>query len=288
MDHLPFGFPQALTLLYAREVDASLHATCILLSVWCLISTLEWVGNFGLFRDDELLSWRILSLRPERLYRAAFLQPLFRPRGVAVVISVRLGAALILPFAGSALVQMVLLLALIATSWTIKVRSWLGEDGSDQIGQIVSVGACLIAAGNVFGDLALAFSGTVLITGQLAISYFIAGFAKLLSAEWRRGLAVVGVMGTHSYGHPLGARLVGSNALFAIGFCWFVIVAETIFPVFLLAPPQVLLWALAGFAAFHVATSYFMGLNTFLWAFLSSYPSIILANELINRAISPA
>jgi len=281
LDDIPFPIAPALIQAFDSRIDASLSATLILLSIWCLLSTGEWIANFGLFRAKDLLSWRILSLRGDPLFRPGWLQPLYRPGGVAAVLGVRLLAALALPFASHGAMQIALLLALVATAWQIKLRAWLGEDGSDQIGQIVTIGALLIALGRAADDLLLAFAGTLLITGQLLLAYFIAGFAKLLSPQWRDGQAVVGVAGTHSYGNALGARVFASHGWIAMAFCWGVIVCETIFPLFLFAPPGVLLWALGGFIAFHIATGYFMGLNTFLWAFVSAYPSVVLVNALI-------
>jgi hypothetical protein len=219
------------------------------------------------------------------IYRSPLLGPLYRPRGVAVILGVRLAAALALPFARNTALVAVLLLVLIATAWLFKLRNWLGEDGADQMGQIVVTGSFLTAVGIELDDSPLCLAGTLLIAGQLTISYVLGGLAKLVSAEWRSGRAVVGVMGTRGYGHAFAARIASSSALFAIAFCWLVIIVETIFPLFLFAPPHILWYALAAFAAFHVATAYFMGLNTFVWAFVAAYPAVILLNELMAVAI---
>ncbi len=285
MDYLHLGIPPALSSLYAREVAASLRATRILIAIWCLLSTLEWVSNLQLFREDGLLSWRILSIRSGFIFRASWAQRLFRERSTAWVLSIRLAAAIGLMVTPDAPLECIALLVIITTSCFVTTRTWLGSDGADEIGQIASIGALLIATGLAFNQLLLAFAGTLLIGGQLTIAYFFAGFSKLLSSEWRHGRALVGVMGTHSYGHALAARAFSRSKTFSVCSCWLVILCETLFPLAMVAPHHVFLLMLAAFLMFHFSHAYFMGLNTFVWAFASAYPSVILLNSLTTQAL---
>jgi hypothetical protein len=153
------------------------------------------------------------------------------------------------------------------------------------MGQLASIGALLISAGIAFNQLALSFSGTLLIGGQLILSYFFAGFSKLLSSEWRHGRALVGAMGTHSYGHAFAARVSSRSFIVSACLCWLVIVGETFFPLAMFAPHNVFLFTVAAFFLFHVSHAYFMGLNTFVWAFAAAYPSVILLNDLTTLAL---
>ena len=156
------------------------------------------------------------------------------------------------------------------------------------MGQIVCVGTLLMAVGTAVDDLALSFAGTLLIGGQLMISYFFAGFAKLLSPEWRRGQALIGIMGTHSYGHSIGARVVSANAALSACLCWALMIGETLFPLAIFLPRNLCLLAFAGSFAFHIATAYFMGLNTFVWAFAAALPSAMMLNVLATHALGAA
>jgi hypothetical protein len=285
MDYLHFEIPSVVTSLYAGQVETSLSGTRILIGIWCLISTMEWVHNRNLFRKEGLLAWRILSLRPGFMFGSDWFHSLFWERSIAWLLNLRIAAAvglILTPRAGWAAVA---LLVIIATSWFLTMRSWLGGDGSDEMGQIVSIGVLLIALGIWLNQLTLSFAGTLLIGGQLTISYFFAGFAKLLSAEWRQGRAMVGVTGTHIYGHALTARVFGGSAVLSKCFCWLVIISETLFPLFILAPPKIFLITVTAFFMFHLSHAYFMGLNTFVWAFAAAYPSVLLLNQLINVCI---
>lgn len=225
-----------------------------------------------------------MSLRPHWLHRSALLAPLHRPGGVATLLGLRVACACALVLAPQGGWQIALLALLVLTGWLLKLRNWLGEDGSDHMGQIVATGALLTAVGVAWRDPALCLAGALLVAGQLTISYFLAGVAKLVSFEWRSGRALVGVMGTRAYGHAFAARVATANAWFPISFCWFVIAIETAFPAALFFPTPVLAGVLAAFAAFHAATALFMGLNTFVWAFVAAYPSVLVVNQLILAA----
>ncbi|WP_128597446.1 hypothetical protein [Paraburkholderia kirstenboschensis] len=249
------------------------------------MSTLEWVRNLDLFKHDGLLSWRILSLRPGWIFHGDGVRSLFWARSTTGVLAIRMVAAVTLLASNDPCLLCIALVVIVATSWFLTIRTWLGEDGSDQMGQIVAIGSLLISAGIFFDQLALSFAGTLLIAGQLTISYFFAGFAKLRSPEWRRGQALVGVMGTHSYGHSFGARISSGSAAFGTAFCWLVILGESMFPLVIFAPQTALLIVLAAFLLFHLANALFMGLNTFVWPFLAAYPSVIVLNNLITHSI---
>lgn len=274
-----------MTAFYASEVGVSLAVTKVLLAVWCLMSTLEWIRNFDLFKDDGLLSWRILSLRPGRIFRSDCATRLFCTRSTSVVLILRLVAAAALLVSNDALLLCAALLVIVATSYFLAARTWLGEDGADQMGQLVAIGALLMAAGLAAHEQVISFAGTLLIGGQLLISYFVAGFSKLLSPEWRSGHAVIGVMGTHSYGHALGARVLSGSGLLSRGFCWLVILGEMLFPLALFAPHDVLLCALAAFFLFHLTNAWLMGLNTFVWPFAAAYPSVVILGDLTTRSL---
>jgi hypothetical protein len=285
MDHFYLAVPPTLSVFYAERAEGCFAATRVLLAAWCLISTLEWIRNFEIFRYDGLLSWRVLSLRSGLLFRDERAKALFGDRAVAVVLGLRLAAALGLVVASRPAVQVVLLLIVVFTGWYLGKRTWLGEDGADQMGQIVAVGALLMALGAGSSQLSLSFAGVLLIAGQLTISYFFAGFEKLRSPKWRSGQALVGVMGTHSYGHAFGARLASRSASFSLVFCWSLFLLEAAFPLMLFLPHPLFVVALGVFFLFHLSTAYFMGLNTFLLAFAGAYPAALLANALLGLLV---
>ena len=253
--------------------------------MWCLLSTAEWIRQLELFDDRGLLSWRVMSLRARWMYRSRVLERIYGRRGVAFMLAGRLacGAAVMVPMPH--LARAGLLAAIVVTGWLFKLRKWLSDDGSDQMGQIVAIGAAMTAIGLHVQDLPMAAAGTVLIAGQLTIAFCSSGATKLMSHEWRSGRALVGIMGTQNFGHDLAARVVSSSARLAVASCWLVMVLETAFPVVVLGPRAVLFGFLVAFALFHVATAVFMGLNTYVWSFLAAYPSVWIVNAVMWAAM---
>jgi hypothetical protein len=262
------------------EIASCLVITKILLAAWSLLSSAEWFSNLHLFRPAGLLSWNILRLRP-----ALISSPAIRPyiHSQTVVISVllcRIVAAFALLTPYSSPMDFPCSVMILLSCFYMSRRTWLGGDGSDQMGMVIAVGVVIMSAGMVLNDNNLALCGVLAIAGQATLAYFAAGAAKLASPVWRNGSALMGVMKTQSYGHLSAAYFGEQHPRFCSFVCWTTILTETLFPLLLFAPPALVAAALLCFAAFHLSNAYFMGLNAFVWPFLATYPSVIVMNSL--------
>ena len=109
---------------------------------------------------------------------------------------------------------------------------------------------------------------------QLVLSYFIAGWVKILNPDWRSGRALRQVFAFSAY--PVSERLRGwaerPQVLRAMS--WAVMLFEIGFPLTLVSPPS-LAAGLAVAAAFHLANACLFGLNRFFWTWLAVYPAIL-------------
>lgn len=238
-----------------------------------------------MFDDDGLLSWRVLRLRNRWSAGSAILAPACGRRGVTIVLALRLAMAAVLTLPVGNAVRLAALVAIVLTGWLLRQRRWLSHDGSDQMGQTVAIGAAILALGLVVRDPGVAFAGVLLIAGQLCIAYFIGGVAKLVSPEWRSGRALIGVMGTHAFGHGFAARVASSRTRFARAFCWALMIVETAFPLAIMLDANLFCVVLLVFASFHLATALFMGLNTYVWSFLAAYPAALAMNSVVSSAL---
>jgi hypothetical protein len=247
----------------------------LLLGFWCVVSTLEWVANAELFGKDGLLSWRVLGLRPGRAFRSPLLRKLLWERSMVSVLALRLAAAGLLVASGRPALACASLVVIVATSWALTLRCWLGSDGADQMGQVVAFGGILVSAGWLVGSDLTAVAGVVLIAGQLTLAYVTAGIAKLASAEWRSGQALVGIMSTYAYGQPTAARVVAGPPWIPRCLCWLVMTAETAFPLAVVTSRPALVAVLIVLLSLHLLNGALMGLNLFPWAFVAAYPSVI-------------
>ncbi|MFN7684823.1 MAG: hypothetical protein ACK5QT_05365 [Oligoflexia bacterium] len=116
---------------------------------------------------------------------------------------------------------------------------------------------------------------------QSALSYGVAGWAKLKEPCWRDGSALGLFMRFPQYAWPRPlAALLGSSAISRLS-CWAVIAGELGFFVVLGATAlgfklslAAAAWVLIFGAVFHLVNFWAFGLNRFFWAWLSSYPAL--------------
>lgn len=150
---------------------------------------------------------------------------------------------------------------LIFSSWMIALR-WRGtfNGGSDGMTMVVLC-ACLLAQARPD----LAHVGLWYIAIQIALSYAVAGVAKLRHGQWRDGQALAFFLERRSRAYDRPAA-------------WAVLVFECLWPLALISPQAALVFLTAG-AAFHLANAYLFGLNRFFFAWLAGYPAVYWASQ---------
>lgn len=147
--------------------------------------------------------------------------------------------------------------------------------GSDRMGHLLLFSLCLatfLPAGK-WQDLVLGYFSI-----QLILSYFIAGWVKLVNAQWRNGQALQDVFMFSAY--PANESLRSwqfSMQLLRLA-SWMVMLLELAFPLALLSQ-QLLMLALSLTALFHLSNACFFGFNRFFWIWVSSYPLMFWFQE---------
>jgi hypothetical protein len=109
---------------------------------------------------------------------------------------------------------------------------------------------------------------------QLVLSYFIAGWVKVVNPDWRAGRALRDVFQFSAY--PVSEHLRRwadrPRAMFAMS--WAVMLFELAFPLTMVSHGALIV-GLAIAAAFHLANACLFGLNRFFWTWLAVYPAIL-------------
>ncbi|HMK16856.1 MAG TPA: HTTM domain-containing protein [Chitinophagaceae bacterium] len=150
------------------------------------------------------------------------------------------------------------------------VRTLVGRDGADQMQNILWAGLfvyCLPLNEEV-KTVALAF-----IAAQLILSYFTSGISKLISPVWRNGSAVHLITRMASY-CPAGVAKIFNKRFFSLLFCWLTILFELLSPFLLLFGTEgAIIFIILGIF-FHIGIAITMGLTTFVFAFLATYPIV--------------
>lgn len=261
------------------------HATRILVALWVVISSTEWLAARKVFGENGLLPWRLMRIRRGRFYQTRLAELLFSPSSLKYIILIRLCSGFILLISSNPIYIFTSSFLIFLASAFISSRASVGGDGSDQMGLLATVGLSLMAVGQIVGDDGIIFAAVLLLGGQACLAYFTAGAAKLISPVWRNGVAVVGVMNTQTYGHDFAAAIVARSQPIAKLVCWLIILTEILFPIIVFSPGWLLTAGLFCAGVFHFINSYFMGLNTFIPTFIATYPSVIMLNFFVRHVL---
>ncbi len=109
---------------------------------------------------------------------------------------------------------------------------------------------------------------------QLILSYFIAGWVKVINPQWRNGQALVDVFRFSAYPVSESLREWSKSPRILLIASWIVIIFELIFPLSMLSNITLII-ALVIAAGFHLSNAFFFGLNRFFWIWIAAYPSIL-------------
>ena len=259
------------------DLDSTYTLIVILASAGVLIASVELLTLRGEFEDGGLFSWDVLRTvsratlsvgtgRPRHLISHPFFVP-------AVTGARALAALLLIFFNKNYALSTACVLAIIAVGIVMFWRVPLGLDGSDQMALITFVA---VAIYKLFpGDVHVAQASLWFIAIQGCLSYFVAGIAKVVSPVWRSGEAVRRILSTRTYGSSRSASLVSGRDGVCVALSWLLMLFECTFPL-------VLAFGQTGFAVFavlgicfHITNAVIMGLNTFVWAFVATYPAIL-------------
>jgi hypothetical protein len=266
------------------SASAAIDLVTRLVSMYVMVTSLEFLVQRRVLQDSGLLGWPVCQVRHPAFVRSWFASPLdlfFRYRVTMTIIGVRLGCAAVL-FAAPAIPARQILLPFVAvTALLLGGRSPFGMDGADQMGSLTLAALALQAL--VPTPLV---SAAVLwfLTLQLVMSYVVAGTAKLLGPMWRDGSAIWGIASTRMYGVPrMGLWLKGHERISMI-FAWGVIAGEAGFGAAFFLPRPFALPFVIGGSMFHFLAAALMGLNTFFWSFMATYPALLYCLLTVNPA----
>lgn len=256
----------------AAAFAQTLHWMVLPLAVWCTLASLELLAVRRAFGPGGPLGSDITGLTRGRLTPA-----MLGPRALGLVAALRLAAGIALPFAGPATAPV--LLVILGCTVLLAVACG-GGDGADKIALVATLAALLISLGLWFDDRLLCLAGLAWAAGQVTIAYVTSGVAKLARGFWRDGSAIAAALTSYRSGNSVAAVIVQYRT-FALALGWGVMVVEAAFPIALIAPWPVCYAILAILAAFHAATAIVMGLNTYPYAFIATYPCIVASNAII-------
>jgi hypothetical protein len=109
---------------------------------------------------------------------------------------------------------------------------------------------------------------------QLMLSYFQAGWVKVMNPEWRSGKALQDVFALTAYPVSESVRYWAKSPALMFYMSWAVILFELFFPLAIFSSTA--LYVVLFIAAiFHLANACLFGLNRFFWIWPAAYPVLI-------------
>ncbi|CAN5748684.1 hypothetical protein BH11MYX2_BH11MYX2_13080 [soil metagenome] len=198
----------------------------------------------------------------------------FSDSGILVLISLQLASALALPFTAHAphLIAAAPAWIAAATTLLIAVRFRGTYNGGSDSMLLVVLGAH--AAIRTWPGTSIAQGAATYVIVQLALSYFVAGVAKLGDPAWRTGKALAILVTLPQYRVPPSIAALLSRPSLGWLATMGMLALECAFPIALLDPRAALVFAAAG-ALFHATNAGVFGLNRFWWAWLAAYPFLL-------------
>lgn len=247
-----------------------------MLAVGTLLSCAEYLSQPSLLKDDGLMSWEIGRLRQPWLARGwlgATLNFVLSYPNVIWLLVIRISVATLMLLGPADLITKSWLILIAAVlCWFFVTRSSYGQDGADQLAYIIYLA---LAVSSLSGVTFVRSAFLWFVALQSCLAYCVAGVAKARSKGWRDGDYLIDICYTHIYGHAGFADFLSCRRRLAKILARTLIVCESSFPLVLLMPAPIAVGVLAMGAIFHMANAYFMGLNTFFWSFLTTYPAIL-------------
>lgn len=255
-------------------IDFIYYITLSILGIGLSIKYLELVKISKVFEPKQSFDWAIVGRDALLVHKYSKLfENLYSRKGVIILCSISLLSFTFIHFViGNVYIYKILIVFMIVSNLLIYYRQGYGSDGADQMAFVIliSILLCFVLSNNI----TIKSIGISFISAQLLLSYIVSGGAKLISKQWRSGIAIVGVLSTYTYGTDFTRRVLKRNNVLAKFLCWSVIIMELLFPLVLLLDGNMFNVALLIGISFHVSIGLIMGLNDFIWSFSAAYPSL--------------
>jgi hypothetical protein len=260
----------------------ALRWTEFFLAIGALISSSELLQIHRSLRSKNLLSWRINRLAHPSITRVIEklgVEGVFGYPGILGILAIRAGAALVTIatfFASES--SVIPLVVLSITTLIFTFRSSESNDGSDQMGSI-AVLACTLT--EISGTQAGKCIGLTFIAFQASLAYGTSGFLKAGAKGWRDGTFVLDILRTSSFGNKHVLGFLKNKLLLVTLLGCGVAYGDCGLSVAMFLPPPVCITTLACGVMLHVGIAFVLGLNTFLWSFVATYPALLWISSVV-------
>jgi len=261
------------------------YAVEITLAIQVITATAELLKLRREYSEVGLLAWQIQRLGPKvSIYvKKLGLDFVCSYPNVLVALILRLLCAIAIPVA-ILFHQSILVLLFIITAINLimQVRNSQSNDGSDQMAVVCFIALALANAINTDSSKSFAL---FFIAAQASLAYGTSGFLKMQKKGWYTGEYATEVLKTSSYGDKNVLEIALKRRSIAKVLGIMVVYGDCLLSLAFAFPPNICIFILFFGVFLHIGIGRIMGLNTFMWSYIATYPAILFASHAIYSLI---
>lgn len=236
------------------------------------ISSLQNIVNAKLFYAEGILSWNIVRLKyPYKFFSSNLADVIFSGRAYLLLNVILILLLVFLVFRPVSF----LFLTLLVVYYIVYFRSSLVTNGSNQVN---SVALLIITISQLIHTRYCAMLGINMLAVNSILCYFTSGYHKVFQSKWRSGFYLKAILFTRTYSLPGIANNLNRFKYYG-HLSVFIIIWELSFLISPVMPGFLLGAVLTIGVTFHLFIGVVMGLNTFIWSFIGTYPAILFLNH---------
>jgi hypothetical protein len=251
------------------------HLTVLIIGIGTTIKSLELIFISNSFKPHSMSDWEVVGVdamiesRFSNIFRKIYSQIGMILLCCASIVSF----GLTLLFFNNPTVYNCCVAILFICHFLIHHRQGFGGDGADQM--LFLILTTLFLTFVVVDNTSIKNIGVVFIASQLILSYFVSGVAKLVSPQWRSGIAIDGILSSYTYGTMFTRKIFSNNKWLSTILCWYTMLLESLFPFCIFMGNDIFFTFLLLGLSLHIFIGVLMGLNDFIWSFSAAYPSLV-------------
>jgi len=258
---------------FAQNSFLTLYLVICICAVGVLISAFEWLSMHKHFAAGGLFSWEIRRMGTHSTSFEKLAQWLFSYPNVLILFFIQITATITIFISSTNHILIGSCCLIIAlSSILLNFRATEGISGADKMTRLIMI----IGSISFFRSTPLVTSaGLIFISLQLILAYCTAGWVRLFVPTWRNGTDLALVLRQHTYSNKFVWSLTKNNKLLLKFVALFILFFECSFLICPLLSSTLFYIYLGCGILFHLSNAFIMGLNSFVWSFLSTYPALI-------------
>ncbi|MFX0557846.1 hypothetical protein ACOCEA_13690 [Maribacter sp. CXY002] len=256
-------------------------------SICSIITTLEWFALRDEFKSSGYYSWEILRFKVSKNKKLnKVLNVIFKyPNFLAIFLLQLIFSIAIFFLSDSRVILGISALCVSICYFLISYRRVDGFNGGDSMAKIVFLTSsiCFLSNSPVVVELGLIF-----ISFQLILAYTTPGLLRIFDSNWTNGKKLMYVLRMETFSKKSVYEFFSKHPILTKFTSISIIIFEAFFVFSIFLPIKFLLAFLLIGSFFHLMNAMIMGLNTFVWSFVGSYPAIIWTSLLVREIITGA